>query len=366
MGWDRRSGCLGKDGAVKVPARLSQLDPALMTTALARRCPGALVDEVAFSPVGRGTNTGTRVLLGYSRGSGPPSVFVKTGGRLLHRFALVALGAFATESRWAASGIDLPLEHPRPYAGAVDWSRLASLVVLDDLALAGGEPNDARQPLAVPRVAAGLDGLARLHAAYWERPLPQELSFLRPWRLRRSWAPVSLMSLRAGMRRLGSGTAELSAVCPPPLLERQFRASARLATAGPQTVLHGDPHPGNTYSLPAERTGFCDWQLLRTGSWSHDVGYFLVSALAVEERRRSERELLAGYLEALGRCGVEPPEPEQAWERYRASPAFGLATWVHTLAFATLQPRAVCEETIARFLAAYQDLGTRSCRLLES
>src|SRR5919204_96471 len=105
------------------------------------------------------------------------------------------------------------------------------------------------------------------------------------------------------------------------MLERQFRASAALAAAGPQTVLHGDPHPGNTYALPGDRTGFYDWQLIRTGNWSHDVGYFLAGSLSVADRREHERELLGGYLGALREAGADPPPLDHAWQRYRASPA---------------------------------------------
>lgn len=349
---------------MRVPGQLSELTREDMTAALGRRCPGAVVEEMRLGRIGRGTNTGARVELGYRAGAGPSSVFVKSGGRMFHRLALVCLGAFATEARWAEAGADLPLPHPRPYAGGVSWGRLATIVVLDDIALVGGEPNGATRPLGVPEVVSGLEGLARLHARHWSRPLPPELSFLHHWRMPVPFAPLSLASLRTGMRRLEAGATGSSRPCPPELLERQFRASARLAASGPQTVLHGDPHPGNTYSLPGKETGFYDWQLLRTGSWSHDVGYFLVSALAVADRRGYERELLEGYLEALGRHGASPPPPGEAWERYRASPAFGLATWIHTLAFGSLQPRPVCEVTVARFAAAYEDLETESCRLL--
>lgn len=51
-----------------------------------------------------------------------------------------------------------------------------------------------------------------------------------------------------------------------------FAYSCRLARTGPPTVLHGDAHVGNTYRLPEGRLGFYDWQFVRTGAWSHDVG----------------------------------------------------------------------------------------------
>jgi hypothetical protein len=360
----------------------SEVTPAWVTGALSGRLPGVVVGEAVVGAVGTGTNSRACISLTYSDGEGPPSVFVKLAGRALHRVALLALGALATEARLAAAHPVLGLEHPLPYAGAVDWRRLAAAVVTEDVTARGGVPNDATRPLSVDQVRDGLRGLARLHAAYWDRPLPASLRFLGPWRLGRAWAPVSVASLHRGLRRLDApGTAvaaggdcagggrDVPRVLDlrgpartrrvgAPALDRQFRASARLAASGVQTVLHGDPHPGNTYALAGGRTGFFDWQLARTGHWSHDVGYFVVSSLDPADRRHHEMDLIAEYLDALGRAGVDAPGREEAWARYRATPAFGLATWVHTLSFGALQPTEVCLATIARFAAAYDDLDT--------
>ncbi|MGH9100180.1 MAG: phosphotransferase, partial [Acidimicrobiales bacterium] len=138
----------------------------------------------------------------------------------------------------------------------------------------------------------------------------------------------------------------------------QFRRSAALAASGPRTVLHGDPHPGNTYAVAGGGIGFLDWQLARVGHWSHDVGYFLVGSLAVEDRRCHERDLLRAYLDGLASRGVETQSLAAAWSRYRGTPAFGLAAWLHTLSFGSFQRPAASMTTIRRFAAAYEDLET--------
>ncbi len=343
-----------------VPRRWSDVTADWMTAALAGRHPGAVIGDVRVGPVDDGTNARARVALAYTRGEGPPAVFVKRSGRLVPRLALVALRALGTEARLAASGVVLPLPHPRPYAGGVRPARLGTVVVMDDVAVAGGVPNDAASPLSVAAVGAGLEGLARLHAGFPAAGLPTALGFLRPWRLGPAWAEISVASLARGiglLARLGG-----DGILPPGLdsrrLGRQFAASARLAATGPQCVLHGDPHPGNTYALEAGGTGFLDWQLARIGHWSHDVGYFLAGSLSADDRRVAERALLAQYLDAVARAGGEAPSWDEAWARYVATPAFGLATWLHTLSFGRLQPVDACVVTIARFAAAYADLET--------
>lgn len=338
-----------------VPTSLAALDPAWMTAALAPRFPGVRVDALEIGPVTEGTNNRARVTLRYASGAGPSTLFVKGPGRLLNRLALRVLGAHFLEADLATTGFRPPLPHPRLIAGACDRRRFAAIVVLTDIASDGGVANDGRTPLRLPELASGLSSLAALHAAFWERPPP--LAAMRPWRLSRVLAPVSLASLRraAGLLAHGSGPA-LPARATPVALERQFRMSAALAARDPSTVLHGDPHPANTYALPGDETGFLDWQLARTGNFIHDVGYFLAGSAAPKDRRAHERALLAHYLDELARHGVHAPLLSDAFALYRATPAFGLATWLHTLSFNSFQPVATCHATIERFATAYADL----------
>ena len=343
-----------------VPGSLAELTPEYLTRALSRSFPGVSVERIELGEVADGTNRRARIKLWYREGDGPASVFVKIHGRILHRLALVALRAWRAEALLAGSGVGLPLEHPAFYWSANDPRRIACVVVMEDVTTRGGRPNDATNPLNVDEVADGLAGLAKLHAAFWDKPLPPGLLFLAPWRLGRTWAPVSRASLAHGIRRLDrSGRRELlPRDLNAGLLERQFRNSARLARSGPQTVLHGDPHPGNTYGLPSDRTGFYDWQLVRTGDWGNDVGYFLAGSLDVDDRRASERDLLAEYLNRVRAAGAEPPAFDRAWDRYRSTPAFGLATWMHTYSAGSFQPDDVALATLERFGAAYEDLET--------
>ena len=93
-------------------------------------------------------------------------------------------------------------------------------------------------------------------------------------------------------------------------LHRMYEAFARLQTAsdtGPRTVIHGDVHIGNAYQVPDD-FGLLDWQLMRVATWANDVSYPILTALDVEERRASERELLRHYLAELTARGVAGTE----------------------------------------------------------
>ena len=83
--------------------------------------------------------------------------------------------------------------------------------------------------------------------------------------------------------------------------------------------------------LPDDDVGFLDWQMVRRGNWSLDLGYFLQGALTIEDRRRSERELLDEYRAALTLPADEMPSADEVLLRYRASVAHGLAIWMATL-----------------------------------
>lgn len=342
----------------EVPRSLAAVTPEWLTVALSESFPGVIVSDITIGPLEHGTNQRAAVMLRYRAGSGPERVFIKGPGRIFNRLALLALGAWDSEARLVGSKLALPLEHAAAYATGMRRTSASAVVVLEDITLRGGRPNDPVRPLTVAEVEDGLAGLARLHAAYWGDP--PDAPFVAPWRLGRALAPVSAASLAWSRRRLQRlGRADLvPARAGTLLLERQFREWTATATTGPQTLLHGDPHPGNTYALPSGRTGFYDWQLVRTGNWAHDVGYFLVSSLAASDRKAHERALLDGYLAALVTAGVPAPAADDAWRLYRQTPAFGLCTWLHTLAGGGFQPLPACLAVIARFAAAYEDLAT--------
>jgi len=347
-----------------VPRAIDDYDAAWLSDALRAKHPDAAVECVSVDAVDG--DSSTRITLGvrYRAGSGPASVIVKAQGSLRHRLLLGMLGILYGESTVYSLGGELPVISPVIYATGIDKATLRTVVVMEDITASGGKPNYAVDPLGADEVADALSGLASVHARYWGASAASLRSLGRlPRRgiVARFAFPVALGNV--------AGARKLSRLAPPwvtpvatdaALLTRLWVASqVRTSTRTPRTVLHGDAHVGNTYRTGDGKIGFYDWQLVQLGSWEHDVGYFMVSALDVGVRRRCERDLLAHYVEALRAAGVAAaPTDDEAWRAYRTTPAYGLPSWVSTLGVGTLQRTDNTMAKIERFATAFKDLET--------
>jgi aminoglycoside phosphotransferase (APT) family kinase protein len=201
-----------------------------------------------------------------------------------------------------------------------------------------------------------------MHGKYWgERVLDDRaLGWLEPFV---PWDGMQYAPLPSALERLGDDAPDdVMALSIEDLIESIWKPYIATLTASPQTLLHGDPHIGNTYVLPGGEVGFLDWQVARRGNFSLDLGYFLQGALTIADRRDHERELLAEYRDALALPADEMPTMDEVWLRYRASVAHGLTLWLCTAsADGGLWQRAEVAVTLAqRYAAAYADLDTRS------
>jgi hypothetical protein len=344
---------------VPVPRDVERLDPTWVTRAIAGRHPGTEVGEVRVQRVDRGTTTRAVLALNHRRGTGPERLFVKLQGGPSHRATMWLLDMLDHEAETYRRFPVMPLEAPTVYAAGTDRRRLQSVVVMEDLAARGAVLNDARRVVPVDRAAGVIDDLAAMHARFWGPKAPREVPLRRFFP---GWALISAAGNARAARRLAG---LLERTCPPHLrsaraLTRRWRAGITDIGRGPLTLLHGDTHVGNTYELPGGRFGFLDWQLIARGSWSHDVSYFLTSALTVEDRRAHERELVGHYVDRLRAAGVTDLDAERAWAGHRRAPAYGLPCWTATAGFADYQAGDLAETTVARFAAAYTDLDTDS------
>ncbi|OBK13379.1 phosphotransferase [Mycobacterium asiaticum] len=329
-----------------------------MTSALAAQHPGCTVAAVAVAERDDGTNRRARLNLTYAAGDGPATVFAKAADPAHKEMIRMTSGMFH-EPRLFTCGVELPLEHPRVYTALIDEDEYDFVLLMEDLTARGADPRDATRPLSAEQVANGVQGLARMHGKYWgERGLREPaLNWLEPFL---PWDGMQYAPLHQAQQSLGDDApAAVHALTIEELIESIWKPYIRTLTTSPQTLLHGDPHIGNTYLLPGGEVGFLDWQVARRGNWSLDLGYFLQGAMTIEDRRSSERGLLELYRAALGLPADELPRAEEIWLRYRASVAHGLAIWLCTASAGELWQRPDIAIALAqRYSAAYADLDT--------
>ncbi|MEZ0357973.1 phosphotransferase [Mycobacterium sp. SA01] len=347
--------------ALSVPADFAEVSPGWMTDALAAHYPSATVSDVAIDLRDDGTNRRARLRLSYSAGTGPATVFVKAADPDHKELIRMTSGMFH-EPRLFSSGVALPLEHPIVYAALIDEEAYDFCLVMEDLTARGADPRDSLRPLTIDQARSGMRGLGRLHGRFWGDRVLQEptLGWLEPFE---PFDGLQYAPLPSALEQLDDSTPiDVLSLSIDQLVEEVWKPYIRTLTTSPQTLLHGDPHIGNTYVTPDDEVGFLDWQVARRGNWSLDVGYFLQGALTVEDRREHERALLEEYRDALGLPAEELPSSEEVWLRYRASVAHGLALWLATASSGggLWQRLEVAVALAQRYANAYGDLDTPS------
>jgi aminoglycoside phosphotransferase (APT) family kinase protein len=118
-------------------------------------------------------------------------------------------------------------------------------------------------------------------------------------------------------------------------------------------MLHGDTHAGNVF-LTEAGPGLLDWQLIQRGSWATDVAYHIGSVLETDDRRRSEWDLLRGYLVRLAELGVAVPVWGAAVTSYKQHLAYGMFLWAMT----QFTPEELTTATLQRLGHAVEDHHT--------
>jgi hypothetical protein len=343
-----------KGEAAVVPRDWADISPAWMTAALGRDHPGAEVAKVAVVSRDDGTNRRARLGITYSAGTGPPVVFAKAEGPW--RDSHARNGNLFNEPELFAARIPLPVDHPQPFHVVIDRPALDYVIVMEDVTRRGADPRDAMRPMSVTQVEDGVRQLAALHGTYWGVTSSQVgLGWLLTWEATSGWRQSLAPGTPVGAERAGDILPEhVGRLTSDQLLDLCMRAMTSFGS-GPLTLLHADPHIGNTYVLPGDRVGFLDWQVCRRGNWAQDLAYFVVSALTVGDRRDHEERLLAAYRDALPLTDEARPSASEMRRRYAAAHAYGLVVWLATHATDISQTPAVCRALIERFAAAFVD-----------
>lgn len=238
-----------------------------------------------------------------------------------------------------------------------------SILVLDDLESQGARFVEPTTSVSAGVVARGLEYMARYHAATWMNPELAAVDWLRsdgPYRALRAENQLAWLWNEEHWHDY-SRRPRFSALSPRLRNRELLRDASRALLCDwcnrePRVLCHGDAHIGQLYLLPDGEARLLDWQSAQFSHWAHDVSYFIVTSLSVDDRRRHERDLLAGYLANLQGFGVaQSPGFDTAFDSYRACALHGIG-WVMCLV--EMQPEESCVAITERISAAIIDLGT--------
>jgi len=357
-------------GALDVPRSAEAIDARWLTAALCSEAPGARVISVAAMDGSAGTTSRGSLEVAYNdagiEARLPTRLFAKCTTTLGQRLMLGLGGLIHGEPGFYAHVRPLlDIEAPAGYFGAVDDRSWRSVVLIEDVAHSkGARFIDPRAGLTRAQVEDLLSNVASWHGALWSSPR------LAQWRWLKTPADqmkvIDALISVADRRRAGAKRA--SAVIPPALRARQadlyagMRESMRIASRGPETYLHGDLHVANAYLTREGAVGVCDWQVGLRGSWVHDYAYIVMTALAIEDRRAIECELLDFYLDRLAASGGQRIGREDAFLAYRRATLYPYFAWIYTIGRSMLQPqfqpRDVSLQMVGRISAAIDDLDS--------
>ncbi|GAB1813578.1 phosphotransferase [Mycobacterium sp. MUNTM1] len=212
----------------------------------------------------------------------------------------------------------------------VDPETRHGVVITEDVAAQGATFLDGNSPYTPDQTAQTLAEFARLHAATWD----SARCAIAPWLAPRLGRALEVWGLPTTLDIVGRNfDGPNGQQVPAEVRDAHRLVDAYCLLVEPETVsesrcvIHGDAHVGNIF-LDATGTGsLVDWQLVQRGMWSLDVGYHIASTLTVDERRRTERDLLRHYLDALASHGITPPPWDDAWRAIAIGMVHGFYLW---------------------------------------
>ncbi|MBV9993725.1 MAG: phosphotransferase [Caulobacteraceae bacterium] len=342
---------------MRMPSGIDDITPGWLTEAFGESNPGLEVQDAAVRDVAHGACTKLRIGLRTNRNDFPSTVLMKAGfeGHSPHMRRMHVNEYHAYHDLVPTLG---KFSTPHCFFAGQD-ERGHALVVLEDLCLRDVSFLSLQRPIGYELAARFLEGLARLHARWWNSP---ELDS------RFAWAPdpteegmAHYFDLLTTPEEFGRYVAAPRGAAMPRMLidaARIRRAHAAMREAmetQAQVVNHGDMHLGNLYLNADGSPGYLDWQP-RRGAWSIDVSYFMIADLDVVDRRRWQGALLEHYLASLRALGVAAPGFDEAWTAYRQGVVWGLLIWF--LNSSRFQTESNNTAAAARFGAAMVDLDT--------
>jgi thiamine kinase-like enzyme len=357
--------------AQDIPTSFELISDDWLTSTVCRNVPGAAVTSHTLDAADEGTSNRRRIFLEYNeagrRARLPTSVFCKATQSLESRFIL-GLNDVAEAEVVFYNHVRplLDIEAPVGIFANFDAASLNSIVMLEDMR-GRAEFCDERTPISRKRAESQMRLLARLHGKFQDnaahKPILERfqtfVEFYDKTEAAVGWTACQRRGLETARQILPAGMqARIEQMGE--LTERAFRMHSRL----PATLLHSDVHLKNWYVAANGEMGLTDWQVLTRGNGVRDLAYAISTALAIEDRRAWERDLIRYYLECLREASGSAPAFEDTLALYRQQLFCALAMWTTTLAppagAPVMQPPATALKFIERMAHAIDDLDAYS------
>lgn len=316
---------------VPVPDSLEQaLSPQWLTAALRPRFPGIDISAVVPGPAVDRISTNARFVIACVDGVPDglsPALCVKGYFNEIGRAARYIGAPEAYFYRDLAAATEV--RTLRSVYADVDAATRHGVIITEDVVSQGGTFLDGNSPYTPDQTAQTLTEFARLHAATWADPRhAQEWLAPRLGRVLDVWGVSTTLDIIDRNLAGPNGQRIPEDVRDAHRLVDAYRALiAAKPASGASCVIHGDAHVGNVFLDATGAGALVDWQLVQRGMWYLDVGYHIASTLTVEERRRTERDLLRHYLDALASYGVAPPSWDVAWPAIARGMLHGFFLW---------------------------------------
>jgi hypothetical protein len=313
----------------------------------------------SVSVIGGDAGTSSRARLALTGDDVPASVFVKMPAETVATRLMGELGRLAqTEVLFYRELSSQLTGVPTTYGSAFDSLTGRFVLVLEDLAADGCEFPDTLHPLDKDQASLIVELLARLHATFWERLPPTGSGGPLGWVYSASGDHTSLLTgplLNTSVRRLAERTS--IPVEDGRFIIDNYRAVAKVIDRQPNTVMHGDAHPGNVYFRNGE-AGLLDWQAVRRGHPGRELAYTLITSMTTADRQACERDLLAVYRQALAAGGGPELDHDELWLRYRQGSLYAYVASVITAGMGGMQAESIALEGVKHAVAALADLET--------
>ncbi len=305
---------------MNVPVHPDDITPEWLTAALQERHPGARVAGVEVVFRAEVTNAHARLAVTYDEAAGaPPTMFCKLLPLDDRRASIAGTRMGPREVRFYRDLAPLlKLRVPEVHVGLHDEADDSFVLLMEDLEASGCTVSDGPTGVDADGAATALEGLAEIHVRY-EDPARRaaEAPWVPPLQFGSTYGSVMLQyGLDNHRDRLSDAFATISEI-----YIHQGRALFDLFTSGPKTIIHGDTHVGNLF-FDHGTIGFLDWGIINVNTPMREVSYFMNMAMDIEERRRSQADLLRMYLDARRAFGGSEISFDDAWTAHRVHAAY--------------------------------------------